>query len=534
MARGMSGWVRLAAVWLLLLALAAQARAAEVRLEKLSGVVPRFPDYGDGDVLVVEGALLEPGDWMALAALDRPFGLRLENGQRSVPDGAMTGCATLALADLPDVEEIGVGAFADCFALRAVELPAATSLGDGAFSGCVALEEVDLPASLRTMGRNPFAGCTSLRRIRMADGNPDWHSVEGVLYFWSGREIAAYPAGRPSAEFVDGDAVLVRAEAFAGCASLQRVVLPAVEIVWERAFAGCAALEAVDLPVATTVWEGAFADCAALPSIELPVADTLGDGVFAGCGSLARAAIPAAERIPAETFAKCRALLEVRADAARTVGARAFSGCAALQRASFPLATEIEERAFAGCGSLTDLVLPVARWLGKDAFLRCGSLRSLTLGVVPAAGDGAFREAGAKPEVRVPQAALAAYDADYLRGAGFPEGTRVLAGKHMLPEQPEGAWVEASFDPETTFAWEGANVYASPDLTAAVAGRLAGGEEHRDVRVVGARVLTEEGEDGIAVRSAWWRIDSPVAGWVEDFKLGLWNSGFLTDEDEGL
>lgn len=81
--------------------------------------------------------------------------------------------------------------------------------------------------------------------------------------------------------------------AFAGCTSLKKIVLPAgITLIEEDAFAGCTSLTEIiftttDPAVSITIESGAFRNCTALKSIVFPAnISSWGDGAFEGCTSL--------------------------------------------------------------------------------------------------------------------------------------------------------------------------------------------------------------------------------------------------------
>ena len=135
------------------------------------------------------------------------------------------------------------------------------------------------------------------------------------------------------------------ADAFAGCTSLQTVVLPSsCTAIGANAFAGCPALSALTAPGVTAVGADAFRDCTALATVPETVAGigayafvntgltevdldgtTIEEGAFASCSSLASADnLPAA--IPAAAFAGCTALGVSDFSGVATFGKAALAG----------------------------------------------------------------------------------------------------------------------------------------------------------------------------------------------------------------
>src|ERR1700733_11957082 len=57
-----------------------------------------------------------------------------------------------------------------------------TSIGEGAFASCPGLTSVTIPNSVTSIGVQVFADCISLTNIAVMAGNPDYSSVNGVLF----------------------------------------------------------------------------------------------------------------------------------------------------------------------------------------------------------------------------------------------------------------------------------------------------------------------------------------------------------------
>jgi len=127
---------------------------------------------------------------------------------------------------LGGVTEIAAQAFMMSFNLNEVLLPdTLASINHYAFLGCTQLEQILLPDSMQRLGLEVFSECLSLRSLHipknlttiadhksMADGslvylsytleeitiaedNPAYKSVDGVLFNKSGTELIAYPYG---------------------------------------------------------------------------------------------------------------------------------------------------------------------------------------------------------------------------------------------------------------------------------------------------------------------------------------------------
>lgn len=98
--------------------------------------------------------------------------VRFESGSRctSIGEGAFYRCASLeAIAVPPSLREVGTNAFAWCTSLKAFDLRKITKIGTLAFAYCGALESVNFSPSLKNIGNNAFSRCSSLTEVYIPD-----------------------------------------------------------------------------------------------------------------------------------------------------------------------------------------------------------------------------------------------------------------------------------------------------------------------------------------------------------------------------
>ncbi|MDE8698322.1 leucine-rich repeat protein, partial [Bacteroides cellulosilyticus] len=75
-------------------------------------------------------------------------------------------------------------------------LPESLTYMGSAFEGCTSLTSITIPNSVTYVDVSAFAGCTSLTEIKVAVENPNYVSVNGVLYNKSRTVLTCYPAGK--------------------------------------------------------------------------------------------------------------------------------------------------------------------------------------------------------------------------------------------------------------------------------------------------------------------------------------------------
>ena len=116
-----------------------------------------------------------------------------------------------------------------------------TEIGERALAGDFSLTELTLPASLSAVGGGAFGWCNALTEIKVASGNPNFASVDGVLYSADETILYAYPAGKTAAAYTVASTVdAIEKAAFAGAEHLTSVTLQnKASNIGADAFDGC-------------------------------------------------------------------------------------------------------------------------------------------------------------------------------------------------------------------------------------------------------------------------------------------------------
>ncbi len=194
----------------------------------------------------------------------------------------------------PGTLHIAAHAFGDNDGLTGITVPdGVTKLVEHLFSDLGGLEEVCLPASLREIGDGALPDFGALRRVEVAEGNPRYQSIDGVLF--DGDELIFYPSMHGLSYDVPPGTKRIRHRAFAECDMLQTITIPrGITEIGDEVFYNCTALERVSLPITLTkIGVGAFGNCIALSGITLPPGlEILDDYAFDNCSSLAYMQIP--------------------------------------------------------------------------------------------------------------------------------------------------------------------------------------------------------------------------------------------------
>lgn len=136
-----------------------------------------------------------------------------------------TGLSAVILPN--SFERIDNYSFAGCRALREINLPdRLCRIGDRAFGGCDGIKKLYLPSALTEIGKSAFAGCTSLTEITVSPDNPNYSSIDGVLYDKSGKTLISCPAGKTGVLVIPDGVEAIADFAFDHCKNLSKVIIP--------------------------------------------------------------------------------------------------------------------------------------------------------------------------------------------------------------------------------------------------------------------------------------------------------------------
>lgn len=280
------------------------------------------------------------------------------------------------------IEKIGNSAFEACVYLSELDLSKISStleFGEYAFARCNSLESVEITDNVGPMEfSSVFYKCAKLREVKASDTNPNFESVDGVLYTKGRETIVYFPSGYTGNFTIDSATKRIGGGVFNGRENVTEITIPASVIeIGENAFEGCANL------ISVTFLEPA--------SDEQAEPLTVGDAAFYNCTGLTSIELPARTKsIGASAFNQSKAanakLAEITLnEGLETIGENAFCNAGALTSITIPsTVTEIGARAFylSALQTVTfaenqNGVTPLT--LGNYVFACCSSLKSATL-----------------------------------------------------------------------------------------------------------------------------------------------------------
>lgn len=145
------------------------------------------------------------------------------------------------------VTTISTGAFY-LSAITSIEVPdTVTSIGEMAFLGCTSLKTVKLSTGVAKIEKNAFGSCSALQEVQVAKDNPNFSSLDGVLYSKAQDTLVIYPAAKTDAAYtIPGGVTSVAMYAFSENPYLETLAIPNSLIkVGDSAFFNCKNLRSV-------------------------------------------------------------------------------------------------------------------------------------------------------------------------------------------------------------------------------------------------------------------------------------------------
>lgn len=236
--------------------------------------------------LSLPSGLVSIGDG-AFAYCEALGSIKIPTGVSSIGTNWFFGCKNLTSVTIPqNVTSIGVNAFGECAALSSIVIPASvTSIGDYAFNRCYKLASISLPASVTSIGSRAFSWCgvssftipssvtsigiaafawsETLTSISVDAGNPNYCSVDGILFNKAKTLLLQCPSGKTGSQIIPHGTIVIEESAFEDCRGVTQVVIPStITEIRSDAFWYCSSLTSVRIPSGVTlVGNGAFSSC---------------------------------------------------------------------------------------------------------------------------------------------------------------------------------------------------------------------------------------------------------------------------------
>lgn len=193
---------------------------------------------------ILPASLRSIGD-VAFCLCDNLTNVVLPDMCRHIGNHAFSDCRSIKKLRLPGaLETIGLSVFMGCSGMERIELPPNLKMIDqNAFWSCTSLNELEIPASVDSIGSAAFAECWNLSDIHMAEDNPHYCVVDGMLLRKDKETLLAYPS---ALEITTPEYVREIGVASFALSALRRITItPNIEKIQGTAFLSCMSLESI-------------------------------------------------------------------------------------------------------------------------------------------------------------------------------------------------------------------------------------------------------------------------------------------------
>ncbi|HEV2327570.1 MAG TPA: leucine-rich repeat domain-containing protein [Verrucomicrobiae bacterium] len=227
-------------------------------------------------------------------------GITFPSSLTSIGSYEFNHCSSLASLTIPNtVTNIGDNAFAYCNDLTNVTIGSGiTTFPSYAFYECTSLPGIDIPTNITSIGDYVLSDCTLLTAIKVDPANPDFSSLNGVLFNKNQTSILQYPAGKTTNGYTIPSAVTnIGTAAFLFCTNLTHVTIPnGVTSIGTNAFWGDLNLSGLVIPASVgSIRDSAFEYCTNLTAMYFQgPPPNLGYGPFANDTNLVIYYLPGA------------------------------------------------------------------------------------------------------------------------------------------------------------------------------------------------------------------------------------------------
>lgn len=153
--------------------------------------------------------------------------------------------------------------------LKAVIEDGVTYIGQWALSGCVFIKSLSIPKSVTEINRYALLAGYFFTHIDVADENPVFTAIDGVLFTKDMSEILCCPSAAVGEYSIPDGVKEISENAFGLCAAVTKVVIPeSVTVIEEDAFISCSSLSEIVIPKSVkSIGDSAFMGCEALTDV---------------------------------------------------------------------------------------------------------------------------------------------------------------------------------------------------------------------------------------------------------------------------
>ena len=267
---------------LLVLALPAVVEARDYTYYTNNGTITITGYIGSGGAVSIPSMLDDmPVTGIESSAFNSSFRLTsvaIPGSVTRIGNWAFNNCTNLTSVTIGNgLTNIGERAFSYCRNLTNVAIPDSVTLIQGeVFLWCSSLPNITIPKSVMMIMPQAFYHCTNLTAINVEILNPNFTSLDGVLFDKSMTSLIRCPEGKGGSYTVPDGVTRIGNWAFQNNINLGSVTMPnSVTNIGERAFSDCTSLTNVTIPDSVnTVGAYGFSSCTSLPSATIPTSVT--------------------------------------------------------------------------------------------------------------------------------------------------------------------------------------------------------------------------------------------------------------------
>ncbi len=334
----------------------------------------------------------------------------------SIGDDAFFGSGLTSVSIPDSIISIGDESFNGCMSLTNVAIPnSVTSIGESAFGGCTNLSSITIPNNVTNIGVDAFLYCLSMTNISVDAGNPDFSSLNGILFDKAQDTLIECPSGLTNSAYaIPSGVVTIAEDAFDFCRNVTSFTIPgSVTNIIGPPFNDCTGLTNICVNAANPAYSslnGVLYDKAQDTLVQYPP----------GLKNASYTIPNSVSTIQGDAFSFCAYLVNITIpNNVTNIGEwGTFLGCSSLASVVIPNGvTDIPDYAFYGCTSLAGIIIPnTITNIGWQAFSECDGLTNV---IVPASvttiGNFAFANSSALASA-------------YFEGNAFPANGSIFYG----------------------------------------------------------------------------------------------------------